>query len=181
MIHELPGGYILRTLRLSDLDGPYMSWFEDQDVCRYNSHGKFFKNERYFQDYVSALNTETQVTWAIVHKDDGHVGNISLQGISFINRHADFTILIGNKAHWGSGVGYRAALKLFEHAFEKLNLERIWCATPEPNAAMRKLALKLGMTEEGRRRAHLYVEGKWVDMIEFGILRPEFEAIERGR
>lgn len=173
MIYQLPGQYFVRPLQASDLEGPYPSWFEDQDVCRYNSHGKFFKTAAYFQAYLDGLNSEDQVLWAICHETDGHVGNISLQGISFINRHADFTVLIGNKKHWGKGVAYEAAKKLFQHGFNRLNLERIWCATASPNIAMRKLAKKLGMVEEGCRRAHLYFDGEWVDMIEFGILRRE--------
>jgi len=39
---------------------------------------------------------------------------------------------------------------------------------------MRKLALAMGMREEGRRRNHLWLDGGWVDVIEFGILRAEF-------
>ena len=38
---------------------------------------------------------------------------------------------------------------------------------------MRRLALGLGMREEGCRRAHLWLDGSWVDMIEYGILRKE--------
>ncbi len=173
MIYRLPGRYFVRTLQLSDLAGPYMSWFDDQEVCRFNSHGKFFKNAAYFEAYVQGLNGEDQVTWAICHEEDGHVGNISLQVISFINRHADFTLLIGDRRHWGKGVGFEAGKRLLQHGFNKLNLERVWCAAAAPNLAMRRLAAKLGMVEEGCRRENLYIDGKWVDMIEFGILKRE--------
>ena len=178
MIYRLPKKYFLRVLQASDIDGPYMSWFEDQDVSRWNSHGKFFKNATYFQAYLNGLNSEDQVTWAICHADDGHIGNISLQGISFVNRHADFGVVIGNRDHWGKGVAYEAAKTLFQHGFNKLNLARIWCSTAAPNTAMRRLATRLGMVEEGCRRAHLYLDGAWVDMIEFGILRSEFSFLD---
>ena len=37
-----------------------------------------------------------------------------------------------------------------------------------------RLALRMGMIEEGRRRKHLFLEGGWQDKIEFGLLRDDF-------
>ena len=39
---------------------------------------------------------------------------------------------------------------------------------------MRKLAEKIGMKEEGRRREAILYEGSLVDVIEYGILQNEF-------
>jgi RimJ/RimL family protein N-acetyltransferase len=39
---------------------------------------------------------------------------------------------------------------------------------------MQRLAKKLGMLEEGCRRSYFYLDGRWVDMIEYGILQNEF-------
>ena len=57
MIYDLKNGYYVRNLLKKDLDGPYMSWFEDQDVCKFNSHGKFFKNENIELSIYSKRNT----------------------------------------------------------------------------------------------------------------------------
>ena len=178
MIYQLGDEYFVRPLQQSDIAGPYPSWFEDQEVCRYNSNGKFFKTSAYFQNHLEGLNGEDQLVWAVCHRNDGHIGNISLQGISFINRNADFAVLIGDRRHWGKGVAYAAGKRLLLHGFCKLNLERIYCATAAPNLAMRKLAKKLGMAEEGCRRAHFYLNGEWVDMIEYGILRSECDLTD---
>jgi len=177
MIYQLNSDYYVRMLRDEDLLGPYPSWFEDQEVCLFNSHGKFFKTQDDFHTYLDSLSGEDQVVWAICHTTDGHIGNVSLQGISFIHRHADFGIIIGDKNHWGRGVAFLATKALFRHGFNKLNLERIWCSAAFPNLAMRKLAKRLGMVEEGCRRAHLYLNGEWVDMVEFGLLRCECEFL----
>jgi ribosomal-protein-alanine N-acetyltransferase len=50
MIYELSDNYSVRPFDETDLDGAYPSWFEDQDVCRYNSHGKFFKTKAYLKN-----------------------------------------------------------------------------------------------------------------------------------
>lgn len=171
MIYQLSDEYFARSFYESDLAGAYMSWFEDQDVCKYNSHGKFFKTAVYFRSFYESLDSENQVVWAICHNMDGHIGNISLQGISSINRNAEFAILLGDKRHWGKGVAKMAGRKLIQHGFDKLNLERIYCGTAASNETMKRLALALGMVQEGCRRSHLYLDGNWVDVIEYGLLK----------
>jgi [ribosomal protein S5]-alanine N-acetyltransferase len=175
MIYQISHDYFLRPLKAEDLNGPYSTWFEDQEVCKYNAHGKFFKDRAYFEDYLGNLGQEDRVVLAICHSTDGHIGNISLQEISMINRSAEFAILLGDKRHWGKRVGALAAKALIEHGFRKLNLERVYCGTAETNIGMRKLAQELGMVEEGRRRKHLFLDGSMVDMVEYGLLRTEFK------
>lgn len=175
MIYELSKDYFVRPLAEEDLDGPYPRWFEDQEVCLYNSHGKFFKTKAYFKEYLNELNREDRLVWAICHNKDGHIGNISLQEISLINRTAEFAIILGDKRHWGRGIGLLTGRKLLEHGFQKLNLERVYCGLAATNEGMKKLAVALGMTLEGTRRLHFFLEGSRVDMLEYGILRSEFE------
>ncbi len=176
MIYRLSGTYYVRQLDEEDLDGAYRSWFEDQEVCKFNSHGKFFKTKSFFQSYLANLNCEDKVVWAICHNDDGHIGNICLQDISFINRTAEFAILIGIKGHWGKGVARLAGATILNHGFTKLNLERIYCGTAASNDGMNALATSLGMRVEGRRRKHLFLEGARVDVLDYAILREEFLA-----
>ena len=117
-----------------------------------------------------------RVVMAICHEADGHVGNVSLQAISPIDRSAEFAILLGDKRHWRRGLGELAGKALLAHGFDKLNLERIHCGTSANNTGMQKLALAMGMREEGRRRSALFLEGERVDVLEYGILRDEFRA-----
>lgn len=175
MIYKLSKEYFVRPLAEEDLDGPYPLWFEDQEVCQYNSHGKYFKTREYFKEYFNNLNQSDRVVWAICHVNDGHIGNISLQEISMIDRTAEFAILLGDKRHWKKGVGLLAGRKLLQHGFNKLNLERIHCGTAALNEGMKKLALALRMVLEGTRREHLFLDGARVDMVEYGVLKSEFE------
>jgi len=175
MICRLSETYYLRPLDDRDLDGVYRSWFEDQDVCKFNSHGKFFKTRAFFQSYLTQLDEEDRVVWAICNDDDGHIGNVSLQDISFINRTAEFAILLGDKRHWNKGVGFLAGRAILAHGFRKLNLLRVYCGTAENNEGMKKLAISLGMILEGRRRKHVFLEGSRHDVLEYGVLLEEFE------
>lgn len=176
MIYQLSNNCFVRPLAESDLDGAYPRWFEDQEVCRYNSHGKFFKTKAFFKEYFDNLNNEDRVVWAICHDTDGHIGNVSLQEISLINRTAEFTILLGDKRYWRKGLGLLAGRKILEHGFKKLNLERVYCGTAATNEGMKKLAIALGMILEGTRRRQLFLDGARVDVLEYGILQSEFET-----
>ncbi len=176
MIYRLNDEYYVRALCEADLAGSYRNWFEDQEVCRYNSHAKFARTDAWFRRFVQSIDASKMLVWAICHDVDGHIGNVSLQALSMINRTAEFAILLGDQRHWGRGVGLLAARQLLEHGFRKLNLNRIYCGTASTNEGMRHLALALGMQQEGIRRAHLFLEGEWVDVVEYGILRDEFRA-----
>lgn len=177
MIYKCNDEYFVRPLAESDLDGAWPTWFEDQQVCKYNGHGKFFKSRAYFKNYLDGINREDRIVWAVIHVGDGHVGNVSLQQISMVNRTAEFAIILGDHRHWGKGLGNLVGRKLLEHGFNKLNLERIFCGTSATNIGMIKLATMLGMKHEGTRRLHLFLEGVRVDLVEYGILRSEFEKV----
>jgi RimJ/RimL family protein N-acetyltransferase len=178
MIYKLSEEYFVRPLVESDIEGAYPSWFNDQAVCEFNSHGKFFRNMAYFREFITGLNNEKQVVWAVCHVKDGHIGNVSLQALSFIDRTAEFAIIIGDKRHWGKGVGKLAGLQLLRHGFDKLNLHKVYCGTAAGNTGMQHLAATLGMKLEGTRREHLFLNGEWVDLLEFGVLADEFRALK---
>ena len=174
---QLNDEFSVRGLREEDVDGPSPSWFEDQDVCAHNSHGTFVRSKEYFRDFVRRLDGQSMVVWAICHVQDGHVGNVALQNISLINQSAEFAIILGDRRHWGRGVGLLAAQAMLAHGFNNLNLHRIYCGTAATNRAMRRIALKLRMKEEGVRREHLFLAGRWVDVIEYGVLGSEFASV----
>lgn len=176
MIYRLNDEYFVRGLCEADLAGPYPTWFEDQEVSRFNSHGKWVRTEDYFREYVRSLNGSDKVVWAICHERAGHVGNVTLQAISPIDRAAEFAVIIGEREHRSKGLGKLAGRKLLEHGFAKLNLHRVYCGTAATNDGMKRLALALGMKQEGVRRAHMFLDGQWVDLVEYGILRDEFSG-----
>ena len=167
----------LRGLEPSDLDGSYFQWFNDQNVCQHNYHGRFpnfpSRMDAYFQHV--ATGSPNDLVLAIVLNDRNlHIGNISLLGIDWFSRQAEFAILLGDRNYWGMGLSKEAAGLLARHAFSTLNLRRLWCGTSVANLPMQALARALGMREEGRQRQALYKNGVYHDIVLFGALREEF-------
>jgi RimJ/RimL family protein N-acetyltransferase len=171
----------LRPLIDEDIEGEYLNWFNDEEVCKGNSHHVFPQTKRKIQEYINhSHQTDDEFILAIVLKsNDKHIGNIAFQDIHQIYRSADLTIIIGDKSAWGKGYGLEAAGLLLQHGFNAMNLHRISCATFDTNEAMKKLALALGMKEEGRRIEAAYKNGKYIDFVEYGILKSDYERKTR--
>jgi [ribosomal protein S5]-alanine N-acetyltransferase len=162
----------LRGLEESDLEGDYFQWFNDADTCAYNSHARFPNTRQEMQDYFRRTQaSRSEIVFAVVLKArDKHVGNVALQQVDWMGRSAMFSILIGAKGLHGKGIGKEAALLLRDYAFARLNLRRLHCGTHVDNQAMRKLALAMGMREEGRRVQAIFKNGGYHDIIEYGMV-----------
>jgi len=169
----------LRSLIDEDSEGEYLKWFNDEEVCHGNSHHIFPHTKRKILEYISySQKSHDELILAIVLKsNDKHIGNIAFQNINLIYRSADLTIILGDKSIWGQGYGSEASKLLVRHGFCSLNFHRISCATFDSNIAMKKLALSLGMKEEGRRCEAVYKNGRYLDIIEYGILKYDYEKI----
>lgn len=168
----------LRGLIINDLEGDYVNWFNDQEVNEHNSHHRYPMSVDKLKSYILDLNgNEHKLVLAIIRKKDHkHIGNICLDDIDFINRSANLTIIIGAKDAWGCKIGEKAGEMMLEHGFMTLNLQRIYCATSSRNKGMQKLAIKLGMVQEGVRRKAQFKGGNYDDMIEYGILISEYKS-----
>jgi RimJ/RimL family protein N-acetyltransferase len=109
----------------------------------------------------------------VLRENDQHFGNIALTHIDTVRRSAEFAILVGEKNFWSKGYGEEAGRLLLDHGFFTLNLHRICCGTFSTNVGMQRLAEKLGMQLEGRRREAAFKDNQWLDILEYGVLREE--------
>ena len=162
----------LRILSESDVNGNYSRWLNDLEITEFNSHGRFPMTISKLIEYVKmSIDSNSALVLAVEDKfTNEHIGNISLQGINWIDRNAEIAFLLGEKAYWGKGVMLEAGKVLIEHAFNTLNLHRIYCGTSSKNIGMQKLALKLKMSKEVIRKEVLFKNGMYNDIIEYGIL-----------
>ena len=167
----------LRALSEQDACNNYKHWFNDEEVCRGNSHHRFPENEESLKKYIVESNSEiTRIVFAIIEKNEEiHMGNVSLQNINYFNRSAEFAVIIGEKEYWGKGYGKEATALIINHGFNALNLNRIYCGTYNNNVGMQKIALSLVFKQEGLRREADYKDGKYIDIIEYGLLKNEWK------
>jgi len=167
----------LRAIDQSDLNAAYREWFNDEEVCRYNSHHRFPNyDENMHAYYESVIKSRQNLILAICDKEtDEHIGNIALENIDPINRSAEYAILIGSSASHGKGIGRDATKLILTHGFEQLGLERVYCGTSDDNIGMQKLAAAVGFKEEGRARRAMFKNGSFKDVISYGLLKDEYK------
>jgi [ribosomal protein S5]-alanine N-acetyltransferase len=167
---------ILRPLQEEDIIGNYNHWLNNPETTMYNSHGRFPFNNNSLLDYIKShkLST-TSIVLAIVDiNSQNHIGNVSLQSINWIDRSAEIAFLLGESNFRGKGVMYEVGKLMINHAFKMLNLHRVYCGTSSNNIAMQKLAIKLGMCQEGVRKEAIFNQGTFFDILEYGLLSKDF-------
>ncbi|MFB6073064.1 MAG: GNAT family N-acetyltransferase [Halobacterium sp.] len=75
----------------------------------------------------------------------------------------------------GEGYGREAAAMLVDRAFETASVHSVSAAAFAHNEASRGLLESLGFVEEFRRREASYVDGAYRDVVEYGLLRREWQ------
>lgn len=87
----------------------------------------------------------------------------------------------GHFAFWDSVAKGREPLiwGIMEWLFDRFELNRISAETPPYQSGVIRFIKRLGFQEEGTRRGAVIHKGRWMPLVEFGILREEFDSIER--
>lgn len=174
----------------SDMTDEYYSWFYDQEVTKYNSHGLFPYSYKQREDFLKSIESGERFVLAVYtkpatisqgvdnisHTPSIQIGNIDLTSFDWINRSAELAIVIGDKTAWGQGYGTEMCNVILEHGFKKLNMNRIWTGTADPNAGMKRLAGTVGMKYEGEFRQGKYLNGKYVNIVVYSILKEEYDG-----
>ena len=65
---------------------------------------------------------------------------------------------------------------MLEYAFMQLNLNRVFLQVHADNARAIHVYEKCGFRREGCLRAHFYRDGLYIDAVQMGILRGEWES-----
>lgn len=96
----------------------------------------------------------------------------------FNHRHADDVFEIGYLLHpdyWGQGYMTEAVAALIEVAFTVLKLHKVEIRCYDYNKGSRRVAEKLGFNLESRIRDRKDGQGKRCDLLEYGLLKEEWE------
>jgi RimJ/RimL family protein N-acetyltransferase len=107
------------------------------------------------------------------------IGNASLSSIDRINRSARISLTIGESA--GISAGVEVYGLLIEHAFCRLNLNRVADGTHENLRTFVRMLSVLGFEEEGVAKEAFLRDGKFSDIIYFRVLASTFFELRSRR
>jgi RimJ/RimL family protein N-acetyltransferase len=108
-----------------------------------------------------------------VEADGRCIGSTSLKHIDRRSQHAWLSIVL-NGAQLGQGYGRDALRTLLRWAFVIENFHRISLETWATNERALRCYRAVGFVEEGRMREAAWVAGQRVDVVQMGVLRPEW-------
>lgn len=101
------------------------------------------------------------------------VGGASLYNIRWFNRTAYISIFVDVDKQ-GRGFGKKILKKTLKYAFEVMNLQRVTAEVYEYNEPSLKLFESVGFTKEGIIRKAKYMDGKYWNILIYGLLRDEY-------
>ena len=101
------------------------------------------------------------------------IGEVALKNIRWYNRKAELSLFLKPEFQ-GKKIGTEVLKRMMKYAFNTLNFYRLEAEVIDYNEVSRKLVEKLNFTLEGRLRQARYFDGKYYDILRYGILKHEF-------
>lgn len=128
-------------------------------------------------------------TWIAGHAPGWEAGREVVFAITLDGALAGAVGLVIERAHrraelgywigvpfWNRGLATEAARAVLDWAFESLALHKVLARHVPANPASGRVMEKLGMAREGLQRQHVWKRDRFEDLVEYAILRPEWEA-----
>ena len=108
------------------------------------------------------------------------VGHCQLVAFDHLARSAEAVLTVA-PAERGKDYGHRAVGLLVDHAFRDRGLHRVWTGVRADDEDGQRAYGAVGFIEETREREQHWVNGRYVDGIRMGLLRPEWDQRHAAR
>lgn len=148
------------------LSDRYVGWLNDPAVVRYSEQRHRHHDLASCTAYLQAMLRSRDLFLAIEAVDPalGHIGNISVS-FDYPNRSADVSIMVGETAAQGTGLGSAAWKGILDWLLAEGGMRRVTAGTMAKNSAMIALLKNSGMTIECIRPRAFICEGEEVAMV----------------
>jgi RimJ/RimL family protein N-acetyltransferase len=172
---------LLRPFVESDFEAVH-AYASDPEVCRYVSFGPNTEEDTraFLERAVAQWQQDSPVdyAWAVTRRDQAAlIGSCGLH----LHAGATYQASLGYVYHrdvWGQGYGTEAARAVVGFGFRELGLHRVYAYYFVPNVGSGRIMEKLGMRYEGCLREATCKDGKWYDLLAYGILEREWHPGE---
>lgn len=169
---------ILRALKDEDWEFHYYNRFDTPGRRLINYEVELPPTEQESKDFSEQFKNFTvtleRIMFAIEDLKGNTVGAININSID--ERNGTFSIgLLIDQDHRAQGFGTAAMKILLNYAFFERRLNKYYGSVLDDNAHSANMLKKLGCLEEGVRTQMVYTDGKYHDIILFGLTREEYE------
>ncbi len=161
---------IISILQVEQVTQSYVDWFSNKEIVRYsdNQYRTFSFDGQC--SYVEGCLQNDDVNLYGIFDDNTHIGNITISGLTSHHRKAEIAYVIGEANYWGKGVASFAVANIIQKAKEEFNLNKLYACHASGNVRSGKVLKKNGFVIEGIRKKHAFINGVFVDQIDYGLL-----------
>jgi len=156
----------------------WYNWFNDEENTKYMQK-HYFPNTKemqldFFKNEIENSNTKIQL--GIFHKADQiMIGTLSLNNIDFMNRKCEISGFIGEKKYQTLKPFLEANELLIKHAFEQLNMNRIYGGSLNKDVADLFVRL-LHFDEEGILKEDVFKNNKYNNVYLIGLSEKKYNS-----
>ena len=167
MIEFIKGENIyMRPLLESDINESYLEWLNNPETNSYSRRKRFpYSFSEMVEFYKKSSNSDITVLAIVDKKNNKHIGNISINEISWVDRSANIDILIGERSTWNKGYGKESISLIEKHAFLVLNMHHLTSRSVNPSYV--KIMKKLNWVNDGIFKKSIYINGSYLDLYHF--------------
>lgn len=85
------------------------------------------------------------------------------------------------RPYWGQGLATEAVAALLRFGFEELGLHKVYAIPYADNLASGRVLLKNNLVLEGRLAQHVRRDGRYFDILQYGLLRANYQPGAPGQ
>lgn len=166
---------VLQTFDSALITERYLSWLHDDQVNRYLLKPNKETSLDDVAGYVRGLmESDNDCFLSITDKVSGlHIGNVRLGPIDWQSRVCQYSMMIGDVAFHGRGVGTEVVGLAVGICFAQLGMRKVFLDVIEENKAAIRIYEKNGFVTEGMLREHKMLGGTVHDLRIMSVFNPE--------
>jgi len=168
-----------RTISLKPLDSDYLplvyKWRNDPDLMAFYGLSPIISIEKIQEEIKANKGLKNRLDFIILTQKRDPIGMVWLKRIDWVNRHCELNCMVGEKSHRAKVFGAEAIFLLLLLCMNELNLHKVYAKIVDFATESHDLVTRTGFKKEAVLRKMVFQDGKYRDLIIYGLLRKEFE------
>ncbi len=158
----------------------YLGWLNDKALMRYSRQREIEHTRDTARAYLRTFDGSPSRFWSIHRRSDGGAIGTLTTYFDPVHRTGDIGILVGAADARGKGFGREAWGLGLDYLFRGEGVRKATGGTSALNAPMVRISRSWNMRLEGTLKEQELVDGRPADVLLFGLLSAEWEALHPG-
>ena len=164
----------LRQITMSDLP-KVIEWSQDRELMKYYDELTVNSPREIEQILQQNITKSDRIDYMIETKNREPIGRVFLKKINWLNSNLEIHTMVGQKRKRNFVFGAEAAYLMLLHSFHTLGMHKVYGRVMDYAKEIIKLLKEMGFTKEAVCKKKCFQQGKYHDVLLFGLLDREFE------